>query len=331
LTLNISTTTCTISYIAFELENHQLNVVAYQTDEQHEQSILHLMTAFLQPLANHSPPLFSKFIFNLHDIPREDFDALQATYPMFSVCKMDYYTDNQQPPSSWRNKNETAIQTYADDLFSKQPKEPQRRGTTTTANKSIIDSDYYAFAPSKDLLVPYHFDLPFLSQDDSHRKWWQQKWWKQKCLRQKKCRQQLRALLSRFYHDDGDRQHHHHHRGPPPFARRNDVITWRGSTTSPWETLPRFKLLREFGGSGIHPLTSNNNTNNSSNSTVKNAVNQKGGGIVNADFAFTQVVQKPEHVETLSPGLYRFAPYMEYHQMQQSKYILDVDGNGTYT
>jgi hypothetical protein len=140
-----------------------LEVVAYQT-EQYE-DILKLMKTFLQPLVHHSPPLFSRFIFNLHDHPVIPY-TLHSTYPMFSVCKMDYYTDHQPPPPPPQSllltteaKNDetravlvaghnTLVQAYAADLFSKQPKEPQP-GTKIDQNG----------LQSKDLVVPYHFTL----------------------------------------------------------------------------------------------------------------------------------------------------------------------------
>jgi hypothetical protein len=68
-----------------------------------------------------------------------------------------------------------------------------------------------------------------------------------------------------------------------------------------------------------------NNANN--NQTDDGDGDGGAGGIVNGDFAFVKVVDKPEHVERLSPE-YRIAPFMSYPEMQEHKYILDIDGNG---
>jgi hypothetical protein len=91
-----------------------------------------------------------------------------------------------------------------------------------------------------------------------------------------------------------------------PFHSRKNVIQWRGSTTGDWGTGPRFRLVRQFGGTGVHPL---------------------GDSGVVADFAFTNSVQKPKGAEA-NENIYRFTKYMKYKEMQDMKYIVDVDGNG---
>lgn len=97
----------------------------------------------------------------------------------------------------------------------------------------------------------------------------------------------------------------------PDFRDRNDRITWRGSTTGAWGTGHRFQLVGRFSSKGIQPLENN--------------VTKSG---VDADFAFVRQVQTPNG-ETVAPNI-RFAKHMFFRQMQQSKYIMDVDGNGTY-
>jgi hypothetical protein len=277
------------SYIAFALENHELKVVAFQTEKQHEKAILRLLNWLLKPIVQHSPPLYSRFVINLHDNATQQ--SVHATYPLFSVCKMDYYTDHQQPPppslllSVQEHTNETAtaaVQAYATDLFSKQPKEPR------TGNPDI-DNDYIK---SKDLLVPWHFSLRF---------------------------QSIRLWFWPLYNRNGE----------VPFRKRKNIISWRGSTTGPWINGTRFQLVKEFGGRGIHPLKSNNNTSSATSYIRSQTVT--GSGLVNADFAFIKIVQQPEHLERLSSETYRFARHMFYREMQHNKYILDIDGNGTYS
>jgi len=140
----------------------------------------------------------------------------------------------------------------------------------------VAKSDDWAFFHSKDLIVPWHFSLRFQTQY-----FW---FWP-------------------FYSYG------------PLFAKRNDIITWRGSTTSPWMTGPRFELTRRFGGKKIHPLKDE----------LTNATEPQ----VDADFAFIKVVQTPPGAEGLSKQKCRFSKrHQFYKQMQKYKYVLDVDGNG---
>lgn len=94
-----------------------------------------------------------------------------------------------------------------------------------------------------------------------------------------------------------------------PFAKRKDAIVWRGSTTgSVWGESPRFRLVRDFGGSGAHPLSE----------TRKD---------VAVDFAFVDVLQQ-EKDKTLAPGSRAGGENrMNFQQLQEHKYIMDVDGN----
>jgi hypothetical protein len=308
----------TDNYIALELENHELRVVAYQTEKQHEKAILRLYHWLLKPLVQHSSPapLYSKFIINLYDVATVQ--SVDATYPMFSFCKMDYLTDHQPPPpappllNNSNNNNSKdkdhndLVYAYAAEMFNNHTPGPQKRSTGSSSMQDnddvqkieIVQSSTYGrltrYVQSKDLIVPWHFSLRFISQ---------QLWWWP------------------FYNKHG----------AVPYARRKNVISWRGSTTGPWKTGARFKLVQEFGGRGIHPLVTNSNkshTNSSVSNPTSNSVVVVGG--VSADFAFIKVVQQPPNAESLSRDSYRFARHMFYREMQQNKYILDIDGNGTF-
>ena len=49
---------------------------------------------------------------------------------------------------------------------------------------------------------------------------------------------------------------------------------------------------------------------------------------VDADIAFAAQIQTPDGEGSLMKDGYRFANHMRYWELQQNKYILDVDGNG---
>jgi hypothetical protein len=89
------------------------------------------------------------------------------------------------------------------------------------------------------------------------------------------------------------------------WCKRKDTIVWRGSTTGVWEDGPRFRLLEKYGGSRVHRIAPNIS--------------------VNADFAFVRVVQNEGR--DLNIEKYRRAEKLTYRQLQNHKYVLDVDGN----
>lgn len=89
---------------------------------------------------------------------------------------------------------------------------------------------------------------------------------------------------------------------------RENAITWRGSTTGAWGTGPRFHLV-------------NMDVDGMSNPDVWN---RKNVSTVHHDFAFVKVIQEP--VKELDPK-YRTGGHMSYKEMQNFKYVLDVDGN----
>lgn len=93
-----------------------------------------------------------------------------------------------------------------------------------------------------------------------------------------------------------------------PWRDRENAITWRGSTTGAWETGPRFHLVNmDVDGMSNPEVWKRNNV-----STVL------------PDFAFVKVIQKQGKV--LDPK-YRTGDHMSYKEMQNFKYVLDVDGN----
>lgn len=89
------------------------------------------------------------------------------------------------------------------------------------------------------------------------------------------------------------------YRPASPWDQRKNVIIWRGSTTGTWEASPRFWLFQRE-----HDIPN-----------------------VETDFAFMRVVQNRGQE---LPSKYRQADSMSYSDIQQHKYLLDVDGNGTY-
>lgn len=100
-----------------------------------------------------------------------------------------------------------------------------------------------------------------------------------------------------------------------PWNVRDETIVWRGGTTGyDWGKSPRFRLMNLFAGSGNqpHPMPKG------SNPIVPG---------VDADFAFTAVVQNytSEH-HTMAPN-WRMAPFMGPDEVRKYKYIMDVDGN----
>lgn len=93
----------------------------------------------------------------------------------------------------------------------------------------------------------------------------------------------------------------------PSWRQRKDSIVWRGSTTGlPWGDSPRFWLLEQYGAKGVHEIVPG----------------------VDADFAFVRVVQNYDGQAL--PEKYRRAEAISYRDIQQHKYVLDVDGNCKY-
>lgn len=79
------------------------------------------------------------------------------------------------------------------------------------------------------------------------------------------------------------------------FAMRKDIIVWRGSTTGPWGTGSRFRLTSRY----------------------RNAKE--------FDVGFTRVVQ--DYNAEFNRSIYRTAESLSYRELQQYKYVLDLDGN----
>jgi hypothetical protein len=355
-------------YVAYRLDNHRLQVVDedFHREANHRSAILRLLRKLLDPVLKHQPPLTSTLFFNLLDVATSD-DVHDDTsgggggdgveededeeggrhrgdtkpkpldrvkkYPIFSVCKMDYYTDNRRTPTTTSSDAAAGEAKARNDASLPPPpgsvlgdgggdggrgyNEHHDYHRKNNNNNNVAD-----FVRSSDLLVPWHFSLRWQSVN----LWW----WP-------------------FYGSG------------IPYRYRYESITWRGSTTSPWETGPRFQLVRRYGGTNVHPLVvdggkhepsnirndagddriksnhhssfvPNDPTNTAGTTTTRTTTatttptNSKTTA-VNADFAFIKVVQKPDHVDALSPG-YRFARHQFYWEMQLRKYIMDVDGNG---
>ena len=94
------------------------------------------------------------------------------------------------------------------------------------------------------------------------------------------------------------------------FKKRKDTITWRGTTTGLWEKGHRFQMLEKYGGSGVHPLSERTPS-------------------VKVDFAFTNLWSDDgANSKKLNTTRYRLGERMSYADMQEYKYVLDVDGAG---
>ncbi|CAB9531064.1 KDEL motif-containing protein 1 [Seminavis robusta] len=243
-------------FMAFSLEHHKLTIVEYHGkgwgfDWKPIQwkYTEHLMRGLLEPLRQHTPPLTLQFIVNMHDKARDA--SVNATYPVLSFCKQDYYTNDKKIPN--HNNQTTAGKSH---LFN------------ATYNEGPHPNEH-PFLASRDLLIPARSSLVFHRHD-----FW---FW---------------PMYSHGLN----------------FADRDNVINWRGSTTGEWGTGPRFQMMRQYGGTRVHPLTDNG---------------------VSVDFAFASQIQTPDGEEgSLMQDGYRFANKMWYRELQQNKYILDVDGNG---
>jgi hypothetical protein len=90
-------------YIAFSLDNHKLTVEEYhgkgwgfEWDSSQWQYTKTLLMANLEPIRKHKPPIRTRFVINLHD--RAQNASVHATYPVFSYCKDDYYTNDKPIP-----------------------------------------------------------------------------------------------------------------------------------------------------------------------------------------------------------------------------------------
>jgi hypothetical protein len=93
---------------------------------------------------------------------------------------------------------------------------------------------------------------------------------------------------------------------PKAWNDRKDTITWRGSTTGQWEKGPRFHLVNTGPDGMNNPMVWQN---------------------ISHDFAFVRVVQNKGQ---LLDEKYRVADPISYREMQDFKYVLDVDGNCMY-
>jgi len=238
------------NHIALSLENNHLSVVASKTfngNMKEQDNIEKFFRWLLEPVAAHRPPLNATYFFHLHDSALQTYP--EDTIPIFSVCKMSYFTDNQPPPKDISNlllqyNNKGDMRYQSTKLF--QPDEAHHADVESFASHDLMIPYYNAYAHVKYTVNPF----------------------------------------------------------PPRLSRRKDAIVWRGSTTGGRLDAPRFELVRKFGGKDVHPIDPNVTT-------------------VMADFAFAKNVQSFNTGEKL-----RFAGHKYYFQLQQYKYILDVDGNG---
>jgi len=238
------------NHIALSLENNHLSVVASKTfngNMKGQDNIEKFFRWLLEPVAAHRPPLNATYFFHLHDSALQTYP--EDTIPIFSVCKMSYFTDNQPPPKDISNlllqyNNKGDMRYQSTKLF--QPDEAHHADVESFASHDLMIPYYNAYAHVKYTVNPF----------------------------------------------------------PPRLSRRKDAIVWRGSTTGGRLDAPRFELVRKFGGKDVHPIDPNVTT-------------------VMADFAFAKNVQSFNTGEKL-----RFAGHKYYFQLQQYKYILDVDGNG---
>ena len=285
----------TTFYMGLHLENNQWKVVA-SVDYHHkgQEALLAIQEQLIwimEPLRAHTPPLNATYFFNLHDGSRNQ----NSTRPIFSVCKQAYWTDNVSVPS----------EDTVDKLLRKGLEHSNNNNSQTTA-AVLLDKqhkqqhDYPPFNPHvadnhimdagiRDILVPFYHNLPRLG--------------------------------------------HHFFPGSPSssptsFPHRKDSIVWRGSTTGPWGTGPRFQLIQKFGAhaTNIHvPLRQQQ----SLDATLTVGIEEgqpvdENDSVVQVDFGFTQVVQGKN--KNLPTGI-RMSHYMAYPNMQKNKYIMDVDGN----
>jgi hypothetical protein len=100
-------------YIAFSLENHTLTVEDCSFNAwtpEHSKSVKRLIMANLEPIRKHKPPIKTKFIINLHDGGLDG--SAHASYPVFSSCKPDYYTDDKpMPPGMFNHSRSVDIRS----------------------------------------------------------------------------------------------------------------------------------------------------------------------------------------------------------------------------
>ena len=211
-----------------------------------------------------------------------------STRPIFSVCKQAYWTDNVSVPT-----DEMVVQLLrkgmenSNNNSQRTPAIPREQHDYQPFNPRVADNGKMD-AGIRDILVPFYHNLPRLG----------------------------------------------HHANPEPpapsptsFQRRRDSIVWRGSTTGPWGTGPRFQLIQTFGAerTNIHiPSRQHDNMDATLTVGTKEQPVDENDSVVKVDFGFTQVVQGKN--KKLPTGI-RMAHYMAYSNMQKNKYVMDVDGN----
>ncbi|CAB9521881.1 expressed unknown protein [Seminavis robusta] len=144
----------TDNYIAFTLENHQLNVVASHNIHLNfvQQSMIERnIRKLLLPLLAHQPPFQSVLFFDLHDHPSRG--TTSDTLPLFSVCKMRYMTEDKRPPS------DAQLATFMDQSFTPSVLGQRHQYTRLQADASIFHPEFTDSYDSRGIMVPYHFGL----------------------------------------------------------------------------------------------------------------------------------------------------------------------------
>jgi hypothetical protein len=132
----------TNNYIVFQLHNHDLQVIAHKHpfDPASFAVIQKNLRWMLTAVTRHSPPLKAVLFFDLHDHPTQQ--STPDSMPLFSSCRMSYWTDDQPAPSEEQLLREGGPYSHA------------------TKQRKPIHPDYQTTSyDSRTLLVPYYWAL----------------------------------------------------------------------------------------------------------------------------------------------------------------------------
>ncbi|CAB9505690.1 KDEL motif-containing protein 1 [Seminavis robusta] len=211
----------TNNYMAFQLQQHQLTVIMSRNihnNQQQQDEIEQNFRWLLRPLVGHSPPISAIFFFDLHDHPTEK--STQDSMPIFTVCRMSYFTDDQPVPSEQQLEallSDAAVDGTNNGVFLRHSSNAKLPSSKTLANR-IVDHAFHPDFPdsynTRALMMPFHFAL-----------------------------------------EGNDIEP-----GPAFSKRKDAIVWRGSTTGYDWGASPRFQLVQQYGGTQPYQASSESTT-----------------------------------------------------------------------
>jgi hypothetical protein len=137
----------TNNYVVVEIKDHGFQaIVQNHTFGKGFAVIERNLRWMLAPVMRHVPPIKTVLFFDLHDHPSKQSTA--DSLPLFSTCRMSYWTDNQPPPS----------QEHLQELLKGGEGEVLYSYHQATKQVNPIHPDFSSY-DSRTLLMPYYYAL----------------------------------------------------------------------------------------------------------------------------------------------------------------------------